>query len=345
MTETGSGPISISNRASKSCHSFARSTVDGWNRFWFVPSDPATLALIRIAAGLMLFYTHFVWSFRLEEFFGRHAWLSVEYVRYFHGNPFGWSYLSGISSPTTLWAVHLAALMVFVMLTFGFLTRVNSILAFLITVAYAHRVPGALFGLDQINAMLVMYLMVGPSGAAFSLDSLFNRWRTGGDPRKIQPSVSANIAIRLIQLHMCVIYLFAGCGKLFGETWWAGTALWGAFANYEYQTLDMTWLAAWPLLVNALTQLTLAWEISYCALIWPRLTRPLVLLLAVPLHLGIALCLGMITFGLVMLIGNLAFVSPLTIRRIANSIVGTGGAGEQAGGHSRVSPRRTKRPR
>ena len=34
------------------------------------------------------------------------------------------------------------------------------------------------------------------------------------------------------------------------------------------------------------------------------------LLLAMPLHLGIAVCLGMITFGLVMLIGNLAsFVS------------------------------------
>jgi hypothetical protein len=34
------------------------------------------------------------------------------------------------------------------------------------------------------------------------------------------------------------------------------------------------------------------------------------LAIAIPLHLGIALFMGMITFGLVMLIGNLAFVPP-----------------------------------
>ena len=36
-------------------------------------------------------------------------------------------------------------------------------------------------------------------------------------------------------------------------------------------------------------------------------------MLAVPLHLGIALAMGMMTFGLVMLIANLAFVSPSII--------------------------------
>jgi hypothetical protein len=34
----------------------------------------------------------------------------------------------------------------------------------------------------------------------------------------------------------------------------------------------------------------------------------------VPLHLGIAVCLGMVTFGLIMLVGNLAFVSPALVR-------------------------------
>jgi hypothetical protein len=43
------------------------------------------------------------------------------------------------------------------------------------------------------------------------------------------------------------------------------------------------------------------------------------LALAVPLHLGIAVCMGMITFGLVMLIANLAFVSPSLIRTLLNS--------------------------
>jgi hypothetical protein len=130
--------------------------------------------------------------------------------------------------------------------------------------------------------------------------------------------VSANIAIRLIQIHMCIIYLFAGLGKLFGESWWDGTALWGAFANFEYQTLDMTWLAHHQMLVNFMTHVTLVWEVSYVVLVWPRVTRPLVLALAVPLHLGIAMCMGMITFGLIMLVGNLAFVSPTLVRGVVD---------------------------
>ena len=32
-----------------------------WNNFWFTPTDPATLALIRLLAGGMMLYTHFIW--------------------------------------------------------------------------------------------------------------------------------------------------------------------------------------------------------------------------------------------------------------------------------------------
>src|SRR5205823_1112765 len=53
-----------------------RGTIAGWNRFWFTPSDPATLGLIRILAGSMLFYTHLIWSLDLESFFGTPGWLS-----------------------------------------------------------------------------------------------------------------------------------------------------------------------------------------------------------------------------------------------------------------------------
>lgn len=115
---------------------------------------------------------------------------------------------------------------------------------------------------------------------------------------------------------MCLVYLFAGLGKLQGETWWNGQAIWYSLASYEYQTLDVTWLANHMWLVSLMTLLTVAWEVSYAALVWPRLTRPLVLLMAIPLHLGIGVCMGMMTFGLIMLIGNLAFVSPVLIRRI-----------------------------
>jgi hypothetical protein len=64
-----------------------------------------------------------------------------------------------------------------------------------------------------------------------------------------------------------------------------------------------------------MTHATVFWELSYAALIWPALTRPWMLLMAVFVHGGIILFLGMPTFGLAMLIGNLAFVSPKTVRK------------------------------
>lgn len=312
----------------------------GWNRFWFEPADPATLGAIRICAGAMLFYTHLVWGLELTTFFGPHGWLAPEAVGLLQSGSYAWSYLWWVDSPAALWTLHVAALVVFAMLTVGLFTRVVSILAFIAAVAYVGRATGALFGLDQINVMLAMYLAVGPAGDAFSVD----RWlkaRGASAPLPVTPRWSANLAIRLIQIHMCVIYLFAGTAKLTGPAWWNGTAMWMAFGNMEYQSLDMTWMADWPRAMNLMAHITIYWEIFYCALIWPRHTRPIMLLLAVPLHLGIAVCLGMITFGLIMLVGNAAFVPPELVRSMVSR--GKAGQGRGAQAHAAVETGRRAR--
>jgi hypothetical protein len=84
--------------------------------------------------------------------------------------------------------------------------------------------------------------------------------------------------------------------------------MWLAFANLEYQSLDMTWLAWHPWLINAMSHISVLWEISFCALVWHKHLRPFVLAAAVVLHVGIGACLGMWTFGLIMLVGCAAFL-------------------------------------
>jgi uncharacterized membrane protein YphA (DoxX/SURF4 family) len=316
---------------------------EAWNDFWFTPANPATLSFIRVLAGAMLFYTHLVWSFDLSGFFGPDGWLPVQLMHDVHvamnppDSPPRWilSYFNYIQSPTVLWVAHIAALVVFFSLMIGFFSRTVAVLAFAIAISYANRVtPGAYFGLDKINCLLALYLMLGPCGARYSLDRIW-RLRRGAEAN-VPPSTAANVAIRLLQLHMCIIYLFSGLGKLQGESWWFGDAVWVSSAIFEYQFLvDMTWLAEHPWLINLLTHATVFWELSYCALVWPRLTRPWMLLIAIAVHGGIAVAYGMPTFGLVMLIGNLAFVSPETVgrwvdpwaRRVALAVGGGAGQG------------------
>ena len=312
------------NAVVTSVRDYLGDVVAGWNRFWFTAIDPATLSAIRVCAGLMLLYTHLVWTIDLEAFFGPGGWLPHSVLEQVHSE-YVWSYFWLIESPEVLWAAHIGALVVFALLTIGFMSRIMSVLAFVIAVSYVHRVmPGAFFGLDKINCMLAMYLMLGPSGAYFSVDRWLAkrraaRGRAGEALRENQvqdppASVGANVAIRMIQLHMCIIYLFSGLNKLQGVYWWDGTALWWSVANLEYQSLDMTWLVHHPRLTALMTHVAVFWELFYIVLVWHRGWRPIVLLGAVLVHGGIAIAMGMITFGLVMLIGNIAFLSPHFVR-------------------------------
>lgn len=292
----------------------AAETVRLWDRFWFTPRDPVVLGLIRICTGLMLVYTHIVWGLRLEQFLGTHPMLEGELLQLEYLG--AWASFWWSVPPEWTAAVHWSCLVVLVLFTVGLWTRVAAVLACIVTVSYSNRLFFATFGLDQINAMLAFYLAISPCGDALSVDRLRSRADDGGDRWTAPPSIGANIGLRLIQLHMCVIYLFAGLAKLEGLSWWQGFAMWQAFASYEYQTLDLTWLAPYDWVWNILTHFTIVWEASYCALVWFPLLRPLVLLGAVFTHLGIGLAMGMWTFGLIMIVANGAFLSPTLTRRL-----------------------------
>jgi hypothetical protein len=303
---------------------------DAWSEFWFAPSSPTTLSAIRVLAGAMLLYTHLVWSMGLTQFFGDDGWLPKTLHQQMLDGPSDpnsptppekhvstmWTHFNYVNSPKLIWTIHIAALTVFFLLTVGLFSRVMAIIAFLFAVSYANRItPGAYFGLDKINCMLAMYLMIGPCGARYSIDRL---WRLRRGSNEVPATSSANLAIRLIQVHMCIIYLFSGIAKIGGLPWEMGEATWLSFDLSEYRSLDMTWMVSHQLLMNFMTHLTVFWELTYAALVWPALTRPWVLLMAIFVHGGIVLFLGMPTFGLVMLIGNLAFVSPKTVRRFCD---------------------------
>lgn len=298
---------------------------DAWNRFWFAPTAPATLSAIRVFAGAMLFYTHLVWSFDLYSFFGPNGWLPMDFYSIERGyrDPgwpsFAWSLFQHLQSPLLIWLIHIFALVCFFLLMIGLFSRWVAVLSAFFAIMYATRVtPGAYFGLDKINCLLALYMMLGPCGARYSVDRL---WRMRkGDSGEVPKSVMANIAIRLIQLHMCALYFYAGLGKLEGQTWWTGEAIWLSIANTGYQSLDVTWLGHFPWVLHFLAHTTVFFELTYPFLIWPRFTRPWMLATAVGMHLFIASCMGMITFGLAMLIGNLAFVRPATVRKVMDPL-------------------------
>ena len=291
--------------------------LDAWNTFWFTPADPLPLALVRICAAGLLAWASFVWLLDAEAFFGIDGWQRPENVWRMNDQPWQWSWYFTADPTATVRLLASITLGAAVMLALGIATPLAAVVALLGFISAVNRAPLNVFGFDDTLGMLLIAVAVGPAGAVLSVDRLLAPDHAAG-----RPSVWANLALRLIQVHLCVVYLFSGCGKLLGASWWEGTALWGAAANVQYRTLDLTWLASHPWLVNALTLATLWWEISYPALIWPRLTRRLTLAIAVPVHLGIGLAMGMMEFGLAMLTANMAFVPAADLRRLLRPLLG-----------------------
>jgi hypothetical protein len=259
-------------------------------------------------------------------------------VLYARGSPI-WSVWMHVTDPIGMACVEFAFVLVAFMFTIGLGTRVTSALTWFASLCFIHRNPQILFGVDTMMSVLLLYLTIGPSGAALSVDRLVARWWRGetGPARPPAPSVSANVAIRLLQIHVGIIYLAAGLSKLLGSAWWNGTALWMVFANFEFAPMQfgiyndiLRFICRNQILQDLVLTggcyFTLAFEIGYMFLVWHRRTRWVVLSGAILLHGTIGMFMGLKTFSLIMLVMNLAFVRPEEIRWVLGLVTrGTAG--------------------
>ena len=69
--------------------SWLRDCVNSWDRFWFTPSQPHVLAILRICTGLMLLYSHLVLATSLTDFLGDNGWINNTTARQLHDGTFG----------------------------------------------------------------------------------------------------------------------------------------------------------------------------------------------------------------------------------------------------------------
>jgi hypothetical protein len=269
-----------------------------------------------------------------------------------HGHPL-FSIWFHVTDPTWMWVCHGIMLFIMFLFTIGFCTRVTSVLTWLSILCYIQRHQTSLFGMDTIMNLIVFYLMIGPSGAALSVDRLLTHyWQSMRARReglalphfvpRPAPSVSANLALRLLQLHVCIVYVASGLSKLQGPAWWNGTAVWSTMANFEFSPMNYQhymnalhflvahrWL--WELVMSGTAIFTLVLEIGFPFFMLlayvlayflgsenaqSRQIRWLTVSSAVLLHLGIAIFMGLVTFSLMMLVAVSSFVPAETWNRL-----------------------------
>ena len=270
-------------------------------RFFLAPAWPTPLAVLRIGLALVLLVQAALIAptfFVLYERSGAlHGAVPDELAR--PGLPYlEWLIRTlgrvGMSEPTILVSTGLIYVASLTALLLGWRTRMAAVVAWFTHLTLMMTANGTNHGANNFGNIFLFYLIWIPSGAALSMDRLAGRASLG-------PTWEARLALRVIQLHLCMISLAGGLMKASGEPWWDGDAIWRSLMLPEYRQYDFCWLADHPWVARLSGWMVIVVESGYSIFIWPRRTRRIWILATVGMHLGIALLMGLGVFGALMI--------------------------------------------
>ena len=288
-----------------------------WRRFVTDPIDTTMLGPIRIILGTLCLWSWVNMGLDLQAWLGPEGWLPLDQAIALRRANLAWSWsLWDFVPQAAVLPVYLLGLAIITLWTLGGWCRLTGPLVWILIHSTVRRLPVMLFGFDAIMGTFVLYLAItGTGGESLSIDRLLAR-RKGAAPSPSAP-LRGTVALRLLQLQMCLIYGAAGLSKLLGEPWWTGSAAYFLVANTEFRGVSILESLGESHMLTAICTFFPLWtEILYPVAIWPKHLRPLVLILTIAMHLAIATTLGLWEFSLAMIAANLAFVDGAWIRRI-----------------------------
>lgn len=307
-----------------------------WVRFWFTPLDPVGLHAVRLLAGLLFLTWLLPLAGEVGGLVGLNGWFDrrafVEFVQLSReqGGPapmFSWSiYYLNNSEPTTVTVLYWLSVAAVVLFTLGVFPRLTAVLTW-IAVASLTTSPVIDYEADVILTVLAFYLMVGyvllgqrqPEQSfptrLFGPPCLWWASRSTADSVRRPQSLGANLALRLLQVHLAVIIVTSGLHKLQYSEWWAGIAYWyplhPAFSttlaearqHRDSREFYLFWL-------SLAAYLTLAWQLAFPLFAWRPRWRIVLLGGAVIGWLGTACLYELPLLGPAILVGCLSFLTP-----------------------------------
>ncbi len=275
---------------------------------WFRPVSARPLAGLRVGLSLLLLF-HLLWlSNDLLSLHGSRGiipWELTDLLRdpWVPGLPtLAKAFLPlGISAHTAIILLLSAYAGSLLSLALGFHTRLSAFLAWGLHLSLVTSAFASFYGVDQIANTFLFYLLLFPSGRAWTFES------------RREETIPVG-CLRVMQIHLCVIYLAAGLEKAMGRQWWNGEAIWQAVTQPVFSTFDLRWLAKYPLIPMLAGWGTLVVELGYVFLIWPRGTRKVWFIATIGLHLGMALFMGLVFFsGVMILLTSCLFLIPAEV--------------------------------
>lgn len=282
-----------------------------WDAFWFSPTSVATLAVLRIAFGLIMF----LWAIAIApdaiDFFSSDGVLPNH-----PATGARWGLLALFRSDVAIVVVVASLAVSAACLAAGFRTRPAALCAWVALMSLTRRDPFIFNSGDAVLRNFALFLAMAPSGEALSLDR-----RRAGRAGFWRFPERAPWALRLFQIQVSTVYLFTVWAKARGERWFAGTAVSESLRVDDLLRLRLPdALTDSVLLANVLTFGTLAVELSLAILIWNRRLRPYVIFAGIALHLFIEVTFALGFFSMVMIASYISFVPEDAMERFLGRV-------------------------
>lgn len=183
--------------------------------------------------------------------------------------------------------IYVAAL-VFVLL--GLFTRVSVLIALVTQLIIYRSFAEVGYGYDQFATISLFYCLIFPTNRKYSIDSMLFK----------QKKLSDFNYARVIQIHLCIVYFFAGIAKALDIEWWNGISLWRSVSSIYDNNFKLP-----PLFFLVFGIGTVLLETLYPIFVSFKKTRFITVILCIIMHLGIAFILKLYSFAFILILWNM----------------------------------------
>ncbi|WP_394332960.1 HTTM domain-containing protein [Parapedobacter luteus] len=106
----------------------------------------------------------------------------------------------------------------------GLFTRISSLFLILLHIAIFNGSQLYSYGVDLFTSIALFYCFIFPTNAQFSLDKkIFRKKGTNPGPYR-----------KILQIHLCIVYVSSGFVKILGQDWRTGEAVWQALHQIRH---------------------------------------------------------------------------------------------------------------
>jgi hypothetical protein len=281
----------------------------------YAPQPVHALVIGRIVFGMVLFLCYLVRLPDVQALYGPDGVGEPSWFQRFERFPESTQVLArGLEallpdfSAGAIWLAYTLLLISSLCFAIGFRTRSAGALTWLLSQYFVlGRMPAAYWGWPFVLHAYLLYVVFSPAGRFLSVDDWLRRRGQGEPPRPASEWVTPAWPLRLLQVHLCTVYLTAGWSRIDDPGWLKGRGIYIAVTNM----LHSKWVIDWqpfkvPLMLMSYGVFVL--EPAAPILLWVRRVGPIIAYLLIAMHLGLEVISNVGWWSFTMIPGLLSFV-------------------------------------